>query len=197
MKVGARISLFNAKMREARAKVGMTQKELADMVGVTCHQIVLIETMKSPIGGYEKVYNILLNISDCLRKEFDEIFPPDYLFALQEKWLPDKRSLVLFKEIDISELPPFIECLQLPSPEEIIDAEAMERDIKHILDGLPLREASILKLRYGFDGNTPMTREEISTKMGVSGARIFQLEQQALKRFRNPASKKMLQIYRE
>ena len=49
--------------------------------------------------------------------------------------------------------------------------------------------------RYGFDGETPKTLEELGEMMGVSRERVRQLENRALEKLKKKALKKRLNDY--
>lgn len=57
------------------------------------------------------------------------------------------------------------------------------RKVVAMLDSLPETWATVLRLRYGFD-REPLTVREVATVIGRSHQRVFQLEQQAIKRLR-------------
>lgn len=51
---------------------------------------------------------------------------------------------------------------------------------------LPYRQARLLSLRYGLDGESPMSFEQVGSRMGISRERARQLEARALKALRCP-----------
>ncbi|MDB4995223.1 MAG: polymerase sigma factor RpoD [Myxococcaceae bacterium] len=57
-----------------------------------------------------------------------------------------------------------------------------------VLAGLTEKEANVLRLRFGIDGNTPHTLEEIGATFGVTRERVRQIESEALKKLRVPAT---------
>lgn len=57
-------------------------------------------------------------------------------------------------------------------------------DISKNLNKLPEREAEILIMYYGLDGNEPMTLEEIGKRYGVTKERIRQVKAKAIRRLR-------------
>lgn len=59
----------NLKLKSARAKKDLTQKELADIVGVTRQTIGLIET-----GKYNPTISLCIDICKALDKTLDELF---------------------------------------------------------------------------------------------------------------------------
>ena len=58
----------------------------------------------------------------------------------------------------------------------------MKEDLRKTLDGLPERERQIIELRYGLNGNDPMTLEQVGQDFGVTRERIRQMEIQTLRR---------------
>ncbi len=61
----------------------------------------------------------------------------------------------------------------------------LREDIDKNLDKLPEREAEILTMHYGLDGNEPMTLEEIGKKYGVTRERIRQVKEKAIRRLKS------------
>ena len=62
----------NLKLKAARAQKDLTQKELADIVGVTRQTIGLIET-----GKYNPTLSLCIDICKALNKTLDELFWED------------------------------------------------------------------------------------------------------------------------
>jgi len=52
--------------------------------------------------------------------------------------------------------------------------------IRELLNVISDREATVLRLRYGLDDNSPMTLEEIGARLGLTRERIRQIENEAL-----------------
>ena len=60
--------------------------------------------------------------------------------------------------------------------------------MRELVDKLPEREATILRYRFGLDGDDERTLEEVGAKFGVTRERIRQLQNIALTKL-----KKMIQ----
>ena len=56
--------------------------------------------------------------------------------------------------------------------------------IENHLDDLTERHRDVLRMRFGLDGNEPMTLKQIASRCGVSRERIRQIELSALRKFR-------------
>lgn len=77
---------------------------------------------------------------------------------------------------------------------EDIEKEEQKQAIEQILSTLPQREAQILRMRFGFDGE-PKTLEDIGKEFGLSRERIRQLESKALQKMRHPMRSTKLKEY--
>jgi len=195
MKIGAKINIFNAELREARKQRGMSQSDLAEAIDESIATVQFIETLRQPTIRLEKVEHILQKISDILDIEFDMLFPTDYLFALQSEFLPKERNLIFFRDVNILSLPASSQLLQLPAPDEIVETEQMQKQVNEVVELLPTREKQIIKYRYGLDDGNKHTLEETARVFGVSGERMRQIEAQALSRLRHPAIRRKIRDY--
>ena len=72
----------------------------------------------------------------------------------------------------------------------------LRRNLMASLDELTEREKNVLIYRTGFDGNDPMTLEEIGAKYNLTRERIRQIENKALKKLRHPSKSKRFVDYR-
>ena len=70
-----------------------------------------------------------------------------------------------------------------PRPDEEVEVELTEQALHRAVADLPEREQTIVKLRYGLDGDPePKSLEEIGRIMGITRERVRQLEAEALRR---------------
>src|ERR1700734_3356119 len=80
-----------------------------------------------------------------------------------------------------------IEDVDAPEASELVDRQLMADQLRHALDGLTQREATIMAMRFGlYDGN-PHTLDEIGRALGLTRERIRQLEKQSLSKLRHPS----------
>ena len=76
------------------------------------------------------------------------------------------------------------------SVEDIVAASDTQTIVNQILDTcLKPKEAEVIRMRFGFDGYSPMTLEEIGNIIGVTRERIRQIEDKAKNKIRIRASK--------
>jgi RNA polymerase primary sigma factor len=67
-----------------------------------------------------------------------------------------------------------------PAPDELAIAGAGEEAVQRALESLPVREAQVIRLRFGVDGEEPTPLRETGRKLGISAERVRQLERSAL-----------------
>lgn len=68
-----------------------------------------------------------------------------------------------------------------PPEEELFSMLELQR-LKQLLLSIDEQEARILRLRYGLDGDDPMTLKAIGEKLGITRERVRQIEQQTLRK---------------
>ncbi len=67
-------------------------------------------------------------------------------------------------------------------PEEIISQSEDFRTIMRLLDVIDEREARVLKLRFGLEGQEPLTLKQIGREIGLTRERVRQIELDALRK---------------
>jgi RNA polymerase primary sigma factor len=88
-----------------------------------------------------------------------------------------------------------IEDVDAPEASELVDRQLMADQLRHALDALTPREATIMAMRFGlYDGN-PHTLDEIGRALGLTRERIRQLEKQSLSKLRHPSRAQPLLDY--
>ncbi|HET7563888.1 MAG TPA: RNA polymerase sigma factor RpoD/SigA [Gemmatimonadaceae bacterium] len=72
-----------------------------------------------------------------------------------------------------------------PTPDELIFEKALTESIEEALSALKEREAKILRLYFGLDGEEPMTLEQIGALLGITRERVRQIKEKSLSRLRH------------
>jgi len=80
-------------------------------------------------------------------------------------------------------------------PDKSIDENALKNTLETLLNELPEREASILKLRFGLKDKAPKTLEEVGKIFNLTRERIRQIESSALCKLRKPKRNKYLKEF--
>lgn len=78
----------------------------------------------------------------------------------------------------------YIEDKSYNSPDTHVKNSSMESSVSGLLQSLTDRERSIINCRFGINGETPLTLEQLGKKLGYSKERIRQLEDLAIKKMR-------------
>jgi RNA polymerase primary sigma factor len=82
-----------------------------------------------------------------------------------------------------------------PGPDDEIFEHALTESIEGVLGTLKDREAKILRLYFGLDGQDPKTLEEIGTELGITRERVRQIKEKALARLRHVSRARALESF--
>lgn len=155
------------------------------------------------INKYRKLYPMadvdklleMLNEEKTLNKMISKEELQNY-FLYADAYLNTSSLNVLVGEDNDSELMDYIpngaKCVE----DNVID-NILAEDITAVLQSLKPREAQVINMRFGLDGNPPMTLETIGKYFSVTRERIRQIEVKAMKKLRHPTRSKKLENYME
>ena len=82
-----------------------------------------------------------------------------------------------------------------PGPDDETYDQALMDTVEEALGTLKEREAKILRLYFGLDGQEPMTLEEIGSILGVTRERVRQIKEKALLRLRHQSRARFLETF--
>ncbi|MFI4847005.1 MAG: RNA polymerase sigma factor RpoD [Candidatus Makana argininalis] len=94
-----------------------------------------------------------------------------------------------------SHLGDFIEDNNIELPLDSAASDSLRYATNNILSGLSVREAKVLRMRFGIDMNTDHTLEEVGKKFEVTRERIRQIEAKALRKLRHPSRSEILRSF--
>jgi RNA polymerase primary sigma factor len=83
----------------------------------------------------------------------------------------------------------------LGTPDSDLILDSLRREIQHILSILTQREAEVITLYFGLNGEQAMTLEEIGDKLNLTRERIRQIKEKATLRLRKSTRSKVLKTY--
>jgi RNA polymerase sigma factor (sigma-70 family) len=156
--------------------------------------------IRIPVYINERFYKIKKAIQDSFQHQGKR--PTIYEIAQQVKMPPREvlKIMTAFKEPvslesqiteDVDPLLNYLSDNQQPPLDRLCD-EIIQKEAASIIETLPEREASILKLRFGIGKDKEKTLEEVGKEFQVSRERVRQLENNALKKLRKNKKIKML-----
>jgi RNA polymerase primary sigma factor len=77
-------------------------------------------------------------------------------------------------------------------PDDLAETEMRKDALRDLLNALPFRERRVLELRYGLNGQTPQTLDEVGRAFNVTRERIRQIENQSLRKLQTlPAAARL------
>jgi RNA polymerase sigma factor (sigma-70 family) len=183
--VRLRLITHNARLVDARKKRGITQVAMARLTGICQPYIHDIETLKRNPTEDE-----MIKIACVLEAPIDYLFPKETLAAVSagvfsrrkaELNMPQVMSLTAARRQEL------LTDGGIEDVEEKIDHELLTEAIHEVVNQLAPREQIVLSLRFGLDGKGPKTLEHVGEELGLSRARILQIENKALRKLRHPS----------
>ena len=101
----------------------------------------------------------------------------------------------VYAEKDSSQLGDFIEDSGYRHPEDEAVEQSLKEDIEDVLTSLSMKEAEIIRYRFGLNGKSPLSLKEIGDKYNLTKERIRQIEKKAIKRLQHPSRSQYLSAY--
>ena len=116
----------------------------------------------------------MINISKEMASLDSEIYGKDNSYTTMGEMLEDTRYA---------------------APDTKLIEEDMNRELNDVIDTLKPNEAQVLRMRYGLDGQKPMSLKEVREAFDLTKERIRQIEKIAIKRMRCPVRARRLSSY--
>ena len=82
-----------------------------------------------------------------------------------------------------------------PSPENALISESLRKEIERALATLTSREADVVRLYFGLNGEHAMTLEEIGERFDLTRERVRQIKEKAIRRLKHTSRSKLLKTY--
>ncbi|MEA4831846.1 MAG: RNA polymerase sigma factor RpoD [Oscillospiraceae bacterium] len=162
-------------------------------------------TIRIPVHMVETI-NKVLRVSRQLLQELgheasaDEIsevmnIPPDKVREIMKLAQEPVSLETPIGEEEDSHLGDFIPDNDAPAPAEAASHTMLREQLEEVLDTLTPREASVLKLRFGFNDGRSHTLEDVGKEFNITRERIRQIEAKALRKLRHPSRAKKLRDF--
>ncbi len=82
-----------------------------------------------------------------------------------------------------------------PSPDDMLMKESLRKEIERSLRTLTPREADVIRLYFGLNGEHPMTLEEIGERFDLTRERVRQIKEKAIRRLKHTSRSRILKGY--
>jgi RNA polymerase primary sigma factor len=149
-------------------------------------------TIRIPVHMVEKL-NKVVHIERQLVQRLGREPHPEEIAEELDMTVEEVRDILRMSQLPISlekpvgeeedsSLGDFVQDEQAESPFDTASVSLRREDIELALASLPLRDRQVIELRYGLNGDTPRTLEEVGRAFGVTRERIRQIENNTLKK---------------
>ncbi len=162
-------------------------------------------TIRIPVHMIETI-NKLNRISRQMLQEYGREATPEELAERME--MPEdkiRKVLKIAKEPISMETPigddedshlgDFVEDVNDTAPPDAATFAGLKGATEEVLETLTLREAKVLRMRFGIEMNTDHTLEEVGKQFDVTRERIRQIEAKALRKLRHPSRSERLKSF--
>lgn len=82
-----------------------------------------------------------------------------------------------------------------PSPDESLLSQSLRVEIEKALHSLTIREAEVINLYFGLNGEKALTLEEIGARFSLTRERVRQIKEKAIRRLRHASRSRSLRAY--
>lgn len=183
-RLGVKTRFFNYNLESALSEkqkaLGVPRYQLCKLMGVNYQTLARYLSLKNYPS--EK---ILLKISSFLVKPPDHLFP-DHLKEVRLKRQPEPLALTAEDWTALGYMQP------VADPGEALEHEELTALVRQTLKTLTAREAKVIALRFGIEEERAYTMEEVAEEYGLTRARIYQIERNALRKLRHPSRSREL-----
>lgn len=163
-------------------------------------------TIRIPVHMVETINKVIRTSRQLLQKLGREPEPEEVAEAMEEMTAAKVREVLKIAQKTTSLETPigdeedsflgdFIPDESQLSPYDATSKQLLKENVEEVLGMLSERENKVLRLRFGLDGQRPLTLEEVGREFGVTRERIRQIEAKALRKLKHPSKRKKLQDY--
>ena len=99
------------------------------------------------------------------------------------------------KDGDIGTVGDFVKDEKYSNVDEKVITENLQKDIENVLGTLKPAEEKVIRLRYGLDGEKPMSLPQVGEECNLTKERIRQIEKTAICRMQHPVRARRLEAY--
>jgi len=179
-----RVSLRNNRLVSAREDLGLSQSDFARAIGVSVSAYNALETLRETARGTdgEEWRPVALTVAAYHGVSPDTLFPPPtqaVRVRQVERAMPAADVAALCTGAYTRRA--------LAAPDEILADHEDAAALRAAVAALPPRNAEVLRLRFGLDGDESRTLAQTGEALDVTPERIRQMEAKALRMLRHPS----------
>jgi len=179
-RVGIKTRVFNWSLDRAIKAKGWKRAEAAKACGVTLQTLFHWLAFKSyPRENKRMDASIALGV-------LEETIFPEGIEGFRITKQPEPISFGKDEAVALGL------CSQEADPEQIAMQESLPESVQWAMQGLKEREKLVLKLRFGLEGEEPLTLQDAGVILGVTGNRVREIQAKAVRKLRRSLSSSTL-----
>lgn len=155
------------------------------------NELTQIERVRKALGAHKTEAEEIAEIAEAL--DMDQGHVREMLNISREMISLDAAARA--SDQDSASIGDFIEDIRYEEPEMAVINRSMRDDIETVLGELPVKEAAVLRCRYGLNGKKAMSLREVGSVFNLTKERIRQIEKKALTRLQHPSRMEKLEVY--
>jgi transcriptional regulator with XRE-family HTH domain len=174
------VRVRNNRLKQRRDELGLSQKQMADVVGIHHQQYGGLECMRlSPIKDGEWT-EPAVKLAEYHGVSIDELFPGAVLEVAQT---------TAVRKLDGGDVAALLAATSggrylLPAPGDAVDHGQLKQILSGAVGALDKRTRDMVVRRFGLDGGSEQTFDQIGEVHGLSVERVRQIIYRALKQIR-------------
>ena len=174
-------------------------RAIADQARTIRIPVHMIETINKVSRAQRQLVQVLGRdpTSEEISEQLEGTMSPEKIRNIQRIAVePISLETPIGEEGD-SNIGDFVEDESSVTPVEYVNDVSLVEQVYEIMqETLTDREDKVIRMRYGLDGNEPMTLEEVGQEFNVTRERVRQIQAKAIRKMRSPSRfKKLKEFY--
>lgn len=155
------------------------------------NELVRIEHARKSIVGNKTIEQELTEVAQMLNMDKDHVRE---MINISREMISLDAELNT-PENDKTSVGDFIEDTQSEKPEDKVVNDSLKEEIDNVLHTLKPNEENVLRLRFGLNGEKPMSLKEVGDVCNLTKERIRQIEKHAILRMQHVTRARRLESY--
>lgn len=155
------------------------------------NELVRIEHARKSIVGNKTIEQELTEVAQMLNMDKDHVRE---MINISREMISLDAELST-PENDKTSVGDFIEDTQSEKPEDKVVNDSLKEEIDNVLHTLKPNEENVLRLRFGLNGEKPMSLKEVGDVCNLTKERIRQIEKHAILRMQHVTRARRLESY--